>query len=266
MSIKLISFDMDGTIYNNGYISDKTKEAFEKLRAKNIRLVPNTGRSIHSVERIMKELGFDIDGYEAILTTGSVVQKLGSREIVKENFLTESDYNYLKTLDRKNLNLTVYGADFLYYTFKNKEFISDSTDLEAPIIQIDDNTKFEQICRINFMGEPKDLDEFEEKYKEEISKRYYYVRQIPTSLEILSKKSNKGNGLKYIMNKYNIQRDEVLAIGDGNNDISMFEVCDYSVAMGNSSQKVKEKAKYITDSIKDEGFYNILNKLKIISK
>lgn len=264
MNIKLISFDMDGTIYDEGYISEKTKQAFKILKDKDIILLANTGRSVHSVERIIKELGLEAEKYEAALTTGSVIQQLVSREILEQHFLQKDDYEYLKQYLTDELNLTVYGADYLYYTKKTAEFIKDAIGLEAPLKEIKSIDDFEQICRINFMGAPEKLDEFEEKFGKEIAKKYYYVRQIPTSIEILSKDSNKGNALKWIMKKYNLTKDEVLAIGDGNNDISMFEVAGISVAMANAKDNVKKFASHITDSVRDDGFYNILKKLEII--
>ena len=114
------------------------------------------------------------------------------------------------------------------------------------------------------MGKEEHLNEFKKLYVDELSKDYYVVSNIPTSLEILSKKSSKANGLKFVMDYYGFTKDEVLAIGDGNNDISMFNVVTNSVAMGNASENVKKHAKYITSSIENDGFYVILKELEII--
>lgn len=264
MNIKLVAFDLDGTIYTDK-ISTKTKLAFKKLLEKNIKILPITGRSLRSTLEILnladiKKTQKDL----AVLTTGALVQNLNTKTILKQNFLNSSNYFNLKKMENKNIHLSVYTTDTLYYTILNDELVSDASELKDPLVKINENNLPNDICRFNFMGKKEDLDVFEKKYIKKLEKEYYAVRNIPTSLELLSKNSSKANGLKFIMEYYNLNKDEILAIGDGNNDISMFNIVENSVAMGNSKDEVKKHAKYITDTVYDDGFYNILDKLSII--
>ena len=57
---------------------------------------------------------------------------------------------------------------------------------------------------------------------------------------------------------------KTIAFGDAVVDIKMFEVCDESVAMGNGSKEVKEKATYVTDDINQDGLYNAFKHFGII--
>lgn len=85
------------------------------------------------------------------------------------------------------------------------------------------------------------------------SKNYY--------CDITSKKVSKGNAVQKICEYLKIKPEEIVTIGDGENDISMFEITPNSVAMGNSLKTVKEKAKYETTSNDENGVAKVLNKI-----
>lgn len=85
------------------------------------------------------------------------------------------------------------------------------------------------------------------------SKNYY--------CDITSKKVSKGNAVKRICEYLKIKPEEIITIGDGENDISMFEITPNSIAMGNSSKQVKEKAKYETKSNDENGVAKVLNRI-----
>ena len=59
---------------------------------------------------------------------------------------------------------------------------------------------------------------------------------------------------------FGITTDEVMAIGDQNNDIEMIQTAGCGVAMGNGTDEIKAKAKYITDTVENDGFVKAVNK------
>ena len=73
--------------------------------------------------------------------------------------------------------------------------------------------------------------------------------------------SNKGIAVKKMLEILNIKKEEAIAIGDDNNDLSMFEQVGYKVAMGNAINIVKEKADEITLSNDEDGVAVFLEKL-----
>lgn len=78
------------------------------------------------------------------------------------------------------------------------------------------------------------------------------TRAIPFILELHDPDTNKGTALNFICKELNISPKNCLVFGDGENDISMFNVAGYSVAMGNGMEKAKEAATYMTVT-NDEG-------------
>ena len=78
--------------------------------------------------------------------------------------------------------------------------------------------------------------------------------------EVLPKNNNKGTGLKKLAEKLGIKQEEVMAIGDGNNDIEMLKFAGVGVAMGNGTKMAKDAANYITDTNENNGVAKAIEK------
>lgn len=76
--------------------------------------------------------------------------------------------------------------------------------------------------------------------------------------DVASVKVSKGNAVKAVCEYFEIKPEEIVTIGDGENDLSMFELTPNSVAMGNSLPEIKEKANYVTDSNDEDGVAKVL--------
>ena len=85
-----------------------------------------------------------------------------------------------------------------------------------------------------------------------------WTRWHPKGLDILPKGDAKADGIRATMELYGLGREEIMAFGDGDNDLSMFALAGTSVAMGNASPKVKEAAHYVTDSVEQDGICSAL--------
>ena len=83
----------------------------------------------------------------------------------------------------------------------------------------------------------------------------------PFFLEFMAKDVSKGNAIKALCKKENINLEEVVVFGDSLNDQSMFDVAGYSVAMGNASEELKESADVVTLDNNSEGIPHMLKKL-----
>ena len=85
-------------------------------------------------------------------------------------------------------------------------------------------------------------------------------REVVTYIDVGSKGATKKNAIKLLSNHLNIKKDEIIVIGDGGNDIPMFEVAGLKVAMSNSLDIVKEKADYITGNNNESGVAKAIKK------
>ena len=85
-------------------------------------------------------------------------------------------------------------------------------------------------------------------------------RRCRPSLEINYKDVSKGNAIKSLLDKYNIKEEELVCIGDNENDISMIKLAGLGIAMGNAISEVKNIADYITDTNKRDGVAKAIEK------
>ena len=88
----------------------------------------------------------------------------------------------------------------------------------------------------------------------------YIVKSTPYFCEIGSKEAKKSSGVKFLADMWGIKQDEILTIGDQNNDIELLKAGGVKVAMGNATDELKECADYITDTVDNDGFVKAIEK------
>lgn len=82
--------------------------------------------------------------------------------------------------------------------------------------------------------------------------------------EITSYHINKAIGMDAVVKYFHADIKDTIAIGDGFNDLPMFEKAHLSIAMGNAPQEIKDKADRITTSLDDDGIYHAFKELNLI--
>jgi Cof subfamily protein (haloacid dehalogenase superfamily) len=90
-----------------------------------------------------------------------------------------------------------------------------------------------------------------------LKSKAHYVEIVPENVD-------KGKSLQKLGEHLGISRDEIMAFGDGENDIEMLKFAGIGVAMGNADDRVKESADYVTDSVDDDGIIHALKALNIL--
>ncbi|MBQ1341216.1 MAG: HAD hydrolase family protein, partial [Erysipelotrichaceae bacterium] len=91
-------------------------------------------------------------------------------------------------------------------------------------------------------------------------KEFFFSSALPVNIEINNPKATKGQAIKRLAELYGFSLDEVMAIGDGDNDMTMLEAAGFFVAMGNGSDILKRKADAVTDTVENEGFAKAIYK------
>jgi Cof subfamily protein (haloacid dehalogenase superfamily) len=116
------------------------------------------------------------------------------------------------------------------------------------------------IIKILFAGSPNRLETTAEhlyhKYNESVN--FYF--SIPYFVEIVDKRSNKALALKFLSEHFNIDREDIIAIGDNYNDLDMIRYAGLGVAMGNAPDYLKNAANYVTHSNNSDGVAHVLQK------
>ena len=267
--IKLIAIDMDGTLLNEKKHIDKAeKEAIHEAIEAGIKIVLCTGRPLYGILPFYEELGLselDSEGY-VILNNGCSIHKTKDWKLIDQVNFTSDDIEYLYKLSESyDINFTLVN-DTYYFNIGRKptdELIKDAGFVFSDITDIsleEAKSGKHKIMKIMFLGDPEIMADFQEKNEDIIKSKYSGVLSQSYVYEVFPKDNNKGTGLKKLTEKLGIKQEEVMAIGDGNNDIEMFEYANYSVAMKNATELAKKAAKYETDSNENDGVAKAIRK------
>ncbi|MDT8718696.1 sugar-phosphatase [Clostridium sp. 19966] len=262
---KLLALDMDGTLLRSDKtISEKTLDAIKKAREKGVKIVLATGRPVHGILSYIEQLGLNNDDEFVVTFNGCTVQTAKSGEILFEISVKGEDLHYLYEIS-KNLNIDIHAFTSPEFCITPK--INEYSLIEARINKIDlvekdfyDIKPEEEVIKVLMVASKENLDAAYSKLPEEAYEKYSVMRSSDIFLEFLSKGINKSRGIDFLANKLNIKREEIICIGDAENDIAMIEYAGLGVAMGNAFTKVKKASNYITFTNDEDGVAHVIDK------
>ena len=258
--IRLIATDLDGTLLNNEHkISDYNKKVISAVNEKGIKVILSTGRPTSAATKFLDDLNIETDmiSFNGAMITDRKVN------ILYENNLESSIGKELIEIAKK---YKIYYQGFLGERWNLSDAKSKWLNFYISIAKIDnysvgfDNIKDFSFSKFMFIGENEILKEIAEELDKKLKDKVYYAFSRPVYLEVHSPKVSKANALCFLLNKYDIKKENVMAFGDNNNDIEMLEIAGISVAVDNAENALKEKAKYITKSNIENGVGYFINK------
>ena len=258
--IKLIAVDMDGTLLNNEkHIAEAQREALKKAASAGIKVVLCTGRPLFGVLPLYKELDLSSNEGYAILNNGCEIRKTENWTLVRSFELTEKEIFYLYSLVKDyDIDFTLSDDKHYFCVGKkpNKYTIRDGELVYVPITEITLEEAMGgkyRMFKAMYVGDTDELTKFQENLPADINKFYSICRSQKIILEAMPVGVDKGQTLKFLVEQLGIERSEVMAIGDGNNDVEMLEYAGIGVAMANGTEAAKNSAKYITDTNENDG-------------
>lgn len=252
--IKLIAMDLDGTLFDSDHktISERNIKAIKTASSKGIKIAICSGRTCCHIKNVLEQLKvvdyiLVSNGALAMDITGNVMASdcmnydtwkfvyefLEQFGIVTEIYCNGNSY-------MKKSSSDLYKSDYLKDEFL-KELKDEITFCDNPTETLN-NKAAEKVTSIYV---PKDkYDRIKTTF---IEKNLAVTSSIPFNMEINKVGVNKGKGLSSLCNILGINASEVMAFGDGNNDIQMLEWAEQSYAMKNAQDDVKKAAKLIAD-------------------
>ncbi|MDT2816057.1 sugar-phosphatase [Vagococcus carniphilus] len=265
MGIKLVTIDIDGTLLNSERkLTDEVKQAIKKATEMDVNIVLATGRPTIGVMPLIKELGLDNEHGFIITYNGGMIQNAGTQEILIQHPLPFEDYLDIELLSRKlGVHFHVQDCDRMYtanrdiseYTI-NEAFL---TGIPVSYRAVSEMTPDINIIKSMMIDHEAVLDEAISKVPETFKEKFAMVKSAPYYYEILNKNATKGEAVKELAELLNIKPEEVMSIGDNENDLSMIEVAGVGVAMGNAVPAVKEIADRITKTNDEHGVAHAIN-------
>lgn len=289
--IKAIVMDMDGTLLDpSNKIMPKTKSALIQLQKKGIQLILASGRSYTRLMPYATELMMDKHRGWLLEVDGVAVYDLSKMErtILRRMTMEEVQMVFSDLIHRNCESMACFDDGVYDYfpdeirqikkTIRIKEnlpedfpwtggpwgWLADMRDGYPNIRYITHVSEITPpINKIQLMQEEQEIQFLYQALTEKFLD-FNVFRTAPRQLEILPKGVSKGETLEKIMEREGWTKDEVLAFGDGENDVSLFDVVENSFAMGQAKAYVKERAKYVTASNNQEGIWQALYKLGLL--
>lgn len=259
--IKLMAIDLDGTLLNGQKrISARNIETLKQAKEHGVKIVICTGRPLASVMPYLETLDLLDEGDYAVTFNGGMVQKNHSGERILNHHFSVADIEKMaKEMAQHDLPLDVISGQKVFHvqpTPKERTSIyhtmNPNMDFHHLIVS-DFDEKAEYNKMVVAVEDQEFLDQKIESLSEEIKSQYNFVKSRPNLLEILHKEVSKANALEKLGEYLDIQLDEMMALGDEENDLSMIQAVGLGVAMGNAVPEVKVLAQHITDTNEADG-------------
>ena len=264
--IKLIAIDLDGTLLNSKKeISVRNKETLAQAKAAGVKIVICTGRPLAAIGIYLDTLNLRDNGDYSITFNGGLVQKNDTGKIIEKATMPLENVQDLYEL-AKSLNVPL-------------DILSDGLVLQLPTTQ-DHESLYSQLNKLLtyesyelaqltadriynkavIAVDQTYLDEQIKKIPSAFYDRYEIIKTRSNLLEFMPKGITKAYGISLLARDLGIKQDEIMTIGDEENDLPMIEYAGLGVAMANAIPLVKEAADVVTDTNDQDGVAKAVEK------
>lgn len=249
--IKLAATDLDGTlISSNGEISNENFEAMENAMNNGLYVVPTTGRSFYEMPESLREKKTYT---HCICSNGAVIFDRDGKEIWKSTFSKAETMELFSILSEYDTMIEVYTKgtpvtekskltkeSYIHYRVEeNYHDVLTATrkgteNLESFLTENDEGAEMFNI----FFS---DADERKEAF-ERIGKlnNVELTTSMESNMEILQRSVNKGSSLTMLCEKLNVKKEEVMAMGDSRNDLTLLSAAGTALAVANACDDLKQ--------------------------
>ena len=264
--IKAVFIDIDETLTNSQReVTEKTKLEIKKCVENGVKIILTSGRSRREAMDFQEQIG--TSPYIVSSNGASAYDAENGVEIYNERIDPQMVLQLIKHSRENGYRIKLNYKDLLVM---NEAAYPDEKDKEVSYEELERVAVEEQVvqCVITSTDFEK-MKIFRDYIKNECvgiavaneSKRFKNPDLKPSRnyyCDVASSKVSKGNAVKAVCEYFEIKLEEIVTIGDGENDLSMFELTPNSVAMGNSLPEIKEKANYVTASNDEDGVAKVL--------
>lgn len=276
LKYKMLVSDMDYTLLNKEKkISERNREAIRRAIEKGVHMIVATGRIYTSAKVYAKLLGVSTP---IIASNGAIIREAAfnspedtERTIYMNILRAEAVLDMIKLSHKYGLVCHFFTEDTIYaermasislrYTEWNKylgkedqvkirivddmekAFMQDKIEILKAVVVDEDSAKIQ--------GLRKDI---------EATGIVSVSQSMKNNLEVMNRGVTKGNAVKRLAEMLGIDREEIIAIGDNENDISMIEYAGLGIAMANAEESLKNAADYITGDYQEDGVAEAIEK------
>jgi len=254
--IKFVATDIDGTILGKTQkFTPGLVACIEELKKHDVKVVVVTGRMYAAARQIATRLKLDtpVVAYQG----GMIVKDCHSDEILYNSCLEKKDVKAIINWARENnIHLNLYSNDILYVE-KDNDTIRRYASLQNVNYNVCSFDELEldginKLLAIDYTDEDRVTEWINE--RQASMPHLYIIKSSPWFCEFSTKEATKKCAVEFLRDYWGFKKEEVLTIGDQDNDIELLKAGGISIAMGNSTPELRKYADYITDTVDNDGF------------
>ena len=273
--IKLVAFDLDGTLFNDKKeVTAETFATLERAAKMGIEIVPATGRFWNAIPDSIKAMKF----VNYVLTlNGAAIFDVRAGKIISESAIPihravtlcrvfddmEVIYDFVAEghgYMRRDLYERLAGVMIGEWQVKVVR------DMRSPVDDVYETLRDKSgVQKMQIYTKDAALRENLLKSFPHVFPKLLFTSSVPNNIEINDPRANKGAGLKFLAEYLSIPAESVLAFGDGLNDMSMIEYAGVGAAMSNGVPELKAIADYIAPDNNSSGVAEGIKKFCLLS-
>ncbi|OFW77097.1 MAG: hypothetical protein A2201_00230 [Alicyclobacillus sp. RIFOXYA1_FULL_53_8] len=257
--IRAVFLDIDGTLVHQGRLVPSAEKAVRLLRQNDIYVALCTGRAQLHTRQIQHRLELP----DAVYFNGGLTVQ--GEDVVKSNPLSPEVVQRIRDFSFANELPAIFHSrkDALVFTDIPSQLSSLLEEYQFPALNHVSSelwqAQTEDVYQANvFMAKTWDVP-----VQNHLPECLLY-RWDDTAVDLQRRGCDKSVGALALLERLGISTSEAVHIGDGGNDVGMFQNMGMSVAMGNAPREVQHQAQMLTDRVQDDGVYHALKRLKLI--
>jgi Cof subfamily protein (haloacid dehalogenase superfamily) len=264
--IRLLALDLDGTLLTkNQEIPPRTLAAIKSARTQGVRAVIVTGRMYRSAAPYAAKLG--MEGLPLVSYNGAYVAEYPSNTpIFHEPVDVETARRCAAYCESQGIYIQAYVNDQICqpaYTDEARSY-EELAGVKGHVVGPISEWLTEPSTKLVAVSSPERIARLREELSALLGEAANVTISIPTYLEVMSGRVSKGRALQAVAERLGVDRSEVMAIGDGLNDLEMIRFAGTGVAMGHAPAALKAEADYVTESGPGEGVWEALRHFGLI--
>ncbi|MGL5635930.1 MAG: Cof-type HAD-IIB family hydrolase [Bacteroidales bacterium] len=262
---KILVLDLDGTLTNSKKeVSEENKKTLIEAQKNGVKIVLASGRPTYGIVPIAQELGIENYGGYILSFNGGTIINWETKETVYEsvlpNHVVPGLYNEAKD---HGFTILSYKDDHIITENKDDKYVGVEAHLNKMAVK-------EVPCFLNavprslpkclIVGNQEELAILEKKMQTKYGEEMSIYRSEPFFLELMPQNIDKAQSLQRLLDHLSLTKEEMIACGDGYNDLTMVEFAGLGVAMANAQDAVKNVSDYITLSNDEDGIAHVVRK------
>ncbi|MCJ7689561.1 MAG: Cof-type HAD-IIB family hydrolase [Clostridiaceae bacterium] len=256
--VKLIATDMDGTLLNdNGEINEKIFDLIHAFNEKDIKFAAASGRFYSQLSKNFEKVNTDMI---FIAHNGALVKYNNKGETLYSNSIDKKQIDEVINLNPKlGEELFLAAENDAYAINPSEDMRRQFTFSQVPVVIVKSLSEIKKtIYKITYFMADGINPDIVEYLKKNLNDKLEFVVSGDKWIDIMNKGISKGNAIKILQDKFNINLKETMVFGDYYNDLTMFKAAHHSYAMKNAPEDVKTHANFVAKSNNDDGVYNVI--------